>query len=138
MVFLHALQGILSLQIIVSIAYVLARKGWFSPETQILLPRLVTTVALPSYLFYTITHSFGRDDLVHLIYGSIFPLFSILLTFAVALLVAKVTRVERRHFGLFCASFTTSNTVFIGLPVNLALFGDAAAPYVLLLSLIHI
>ena len=31
MVFLHALQGILSLQIIVSIAYVLARKGWFSP-----------------------------------------------------------------------------------------------------------
>lgn len=132
MVFLHALQGILSLQIIVSIAYVLARKGWFSPETQILLPRLVTTVALPSYLFYTITHSFGRDDLVHLIYGSIFPLFSILLTFAVALLVAKVTRVERRHFGLFCASFTTSNTVFIGLPVNLALFGDAAAPYVLL------
>ena len=114
MVFLHALQGILSLQIIVSIAYVLARKGWFSPETQILLPRLVTTVALPSYLFYTITHSFGRDDLVHLIYGSIFPLFSILLTFAVALLVARVTRVERRHFGLFCASFTTSNTVFIG------------------------
>ena len=132
MVFLHALQGILSLQIIVSIAYVLARKGWFSPETQILLPRLVTTVALPSYLFYTITHSFGRDDLVHLIYGSIFPLFSILLTFAVALLVARITRVERRHFGLFCASFTTSNTVFIGLPVNLALFGDAAAPYVLL------
>ena len=125
MVFLHALQGILSLQIIVSIAYVLARKGWFSPETQILLPRLVTTVALPSYLFYTITHSFGRDDLVHLIYGSIFPLFSILLTFAVALLVAKITRVERRHFGLFCASFTTSNTVFIGLPDNEALRGSA-------------
>ena len=60
MVFFHALQGILSLQIIVTVAYVLARKGWFSPETQILLPRLVTTVALPSYLFYTITHSFGR------------------------------------------------------------------------------
>ena len=52
MVFFHALQGILSLQIIVTVAYVLARKGWFSPEIQILLPRLVTTVALPSYLFY--------------------------------------------------------------------------------------
>lgn len=132
MVFLHALQGILSLQIIVSIAYILARKGWFSPETQILLPRLVTTVALPSYLFHTITHSFGRDDLAHLLYGSLFPLLSIFLTFGVALLAAKLGRVERRHFGLFCASFTTSNTVFIGLPVNLALFGEAAAPYVLL------
>ena len=132
MVFLHALQGILSLQIIVSVAYVLARKGWFSPETQILLPRLVTTVALPSYLFYTITHSFGRDDLVHLLYGSLFPLLSILLTFGVAWLIATIARVERRHFGLFCTSFSTSNTVFIGLPVNLALFGDAAAPYVLL------
>lgn len=132
MVFFHALQGILSLQIIVTVAYVLARKGWFSPETQILLPRLVTTVALPSYLFYTITHSFGRDDLVHLLYGSLFPLLSILLTFGVAWLIATIARVERRHFGLFCTSFSTSNTVFIGLPVNLALFGDAAAPYVLL------
>ncbi len=98
MVFFHALQGILSLQIIVTVAYVLARKGWFSPETQILLPRLVTTVALPSYLFYTITHSFGRDDLVHLLYGSLFPLLSILLTFGVAWLIATIARVERRHF----------------------------------------
>lgn len=132
MVFLHALQGIFGLLLIVSLGYMLARKGWFSPETQILLPRLVTSVALPPYLFYTIIHSFGRDDLVHLLYGSLFPLLSILLTFAVALLVARIARVERRHLGLFCTSFATSNTVFIGLPVNLALFGESAAPYVLL------
>ena len=53
MVFLHALQGIFGLLLIVSLGYMLARKGWFSPETQILLPRLVTSVALPPYLFYT-------------------------------------------------------------------------------------
>ena len=132
MVFFHALQSIFGLLLIVSLAYVLARKGWFTPETQILLPRLVSSVALPPYLFYTITHSFGRDDLVHLLYGSFFPLLSILMTFGVALLVARATRVERRHLGLFCTSFATSNTVFIGLPVNMALFGEAAAPYVLL------
>ena len=63
MVFFHALQSIFGLLLIVSLAYVLARKGWFTPETQILLPRLVSSVALPPYLFYTITHSFGRDQL---------------------------------------------------------------------------
>ena len=67
MVFLHALQGSFGLLLIVSLGYMLARKGWFSPETQILLPRLVNAVDRPPSLFYTIIHAFGRDDLVYLL-----------------------------------------------------------------------
>ena len=79
MVFLHALQGILSLQIIVSIAYVLARKGWFSPETQILLPRLVEE--LPRFLPFVTSESTGgvltTFQLQTMLYGVLIVVFLI-------------------------------------------------------------
>ena len=34
--------------------------------------------------------------------------------------------------GTFCSMFAFSNTIFVGLPVNIALFGDDSVPFVLL------
>jgi predicted permease len=39
---------------------------------------------------------------------------------------------DRKKAGLFSAIFAFSNTIFVGLPVNQALFGNKAVPYVLL------
>ena len=39
-------------------------------------------------------------------------------------------RQDRR--GLFISMFFNSNTIFVGLPINQALFGDASIPYVLI------
>ena len=64
--------------------------------------------------------------------GALLPLGSVTLTFALAIALAKLARVKRQHFGLFCASVANSNTIFIGIPVNLALFGEGSIPYVLL------
>ncbi len=47
-------------------------------------------------------------------------------------MTGRAARVDRRHFGLFCACVSNPNTIFIGIPVNMALFGEAAVPYVLL------
>lgn len=55
-----------------------------------------------------------------------------MVTFALAFAAAKIFRVQRRHLGLFCACVSNSNTIFVGIPVNVALFGEKALPYVLL------
>lgn len=56
--------------------------------------------------------------------GALVPLASVILTFVVAMIIAKAARIKRQHFGLFCASVSNSNTIFVGIPVNLALFGE--------------
>lgn len=132
MIFLHALGGIFGLLLVGMVGYVLAWKGWFSTESQMLLPKLVTYVALPPYLMSTFLNSFDRDNLLHLIYGSLLPFSSLVVTFALAFAAAKIFRVQRRHLGLFCACVSNSNTIFVGIPVNVALFGEKALPYVLL------
>ncbi|MDE7370909.1 MAG: AEC family transporter [Desulfovibrio sp.] len=132
MVLLQAFGGVLSLLLVVGVGYVLAGRGWFPPAVRGLLPRLVTNVALPPFLMCTILRSFGREDLWHMLQGTLLPLLAMVLMYALAYVVGRAAGVERRHFGLFCACVSNPNTIFIGIPVNMALFGEEAVPYVLL------
>ncbi|MBD5627721.1 MAG: AEC family transporter [Desulfovibrio sp.] len=132
MVLLQAFGGVLSLLLVVGVGYVLAGRGWFPPAVRGLLPRLVTNVALPPFLMCTILRSFGREDLWHMLQGTLLPLLAMVLMYALAYAVGRAAGVERRHFGLFCACVSNPNTIFIGIPVNMALFGEEAVPYVLL------
>lgn len=132
MILLQAFGSILNLFLVVGLGYVLAALGWFPPAARSLLPRLVTCVALPPFLMCTILRSFGRMELAHMLQGALLPLVAMMLMYALAWLVGRAARVERRHFGLFCACVANSNTIYIGIPVNMALFGPEAVTYVLL------
>lgn len=128
----HAFGSVFTLFTIGVIGYLLARKGWFTPEAKALLPRLVTVVALPAFMLHNMSSSFSRDELMHLVYGSLIPFASICLCLLLSILVGKIIKVRPVRKGIFQTAFATSNTMFIGVPVNLALFGEAALPYVLL------
>jgi predicted permease len=128
----HSLESVLTLFIISFAGFLLARARWFSRETASLLPRLVIVVALPPYMLYNITHFMTREELGRLAWGALIPFASILICFGVGMLLARLLKIERRRQGIFCSGVAFSNTIFIGLPVNLALFGETAVPYVLL------
>lgn len=132
MVFLNALAGIFGLLLIVSVGWLLGRLGWFSPSSRQLLPRLVTNISLPPFLACTIIGSFSRESLMPMLHGIALPLLAMLLLFVGAYLVARLIHVQRRRFGIFCVCVSNPNTIFIGIPVNMALFGAASTPYVLL------
>lgn len=132
MIFWHALSGILGLLLIVSVGYVLAMRGAVPPQTTRLLPRFITNTSLPPLLMGNIVRSFDRETLLPMIYAAAAPLLSICVCFALAWYAGRFFRVEKRHFGLFCACVSNSNTIFIGIPVNLALFGPDSLHYVLL------
>ena len=132
MILLQAFGGVLSLLLVVGVGYALAAHGWFPPAVRGLLPRLVTNVALPPFLMCTILRSFAREDLAHMLQGALLPLLAMVLMYALAWVVGRAAGVERRHFGLFCTCVSNPNTIFIGIPVNMALFGEEAVPYVLL------
>lgn len=49
-----------------------------------------------------------------------------------AMILVQVFQIKRSRRGLFTSMFFNSNTVFVGLPINQALFGDKAIPYILI------
>ncbi|MCL1630567.1 AEC family transporter [Sporolactobacillus sp. CPB3-1] len=129
--FFQGIQGILVILIMIALGYELTRRGWFDKKMSKLIARLVTQVALPAYMISTITNDFTSKELLNLLPNLRFPVLSMLILFAISFLAVKIFAVPERHSGLFKSMFCNSNTVFIGLPVNLALFGEQSLPYVL-------
>lgn len=132
MLFLNSIGSILSIVIMVSIGYVLTAKGWFSDESSRLLTKLVISIALPALMVSTILGNLNRNELVHIGKGIIIPILSMTICLIIAIFVTKIMNIRKEHTGLFISMFFNSNTIFVGLPVNLALFGEKSIPYVLL------
>lgn len=132
MVLLNAVQGILTIVIMISIGYALTEKGWFNEEISRSFAKLVTNVSLPALMISDLMGSFTRDKFVSLSKGLMAPFLSIAVCYIISVVVSKILKVEKSREGTFQSMFFNSNTIFIGLPVNLALFGDKSVPYVLL------
>lgn len=132
MVLLNAVQGVLTIVIMISIGYVLTEKKWFNEEISRVFAKLVTNVALPALMISDLMGSFTRDKLESLSKGLMAPFLSIAVCYVISVLVSKILKVQKSREGTFQSMFFNSNTIFIGLPVNLALFGNKSMPYVLL------
>lgn len=130
-VFLSSISGVLVILVMVAVGYILTERGWFDDKSAKLVSRLVTQIALPAYMVTTIMKDFTADQLKTLLPDLRYPVISMLILFAFSFAVMRVMRIKQEHAGLFSSMFFNSNTVFVGLPINLALFGDKSLPYVL-------
>ena len=131
-IFLRSISGILVILGMMLVGFIIGEKGWFDDKSRGLLAKLVTQVALPCYMLYTITQRFTAADLLKMLPALRFPALSMVILLGIATGVARIFAVRQDRRGLFISMFFNSNTIFVGLPINQALFGDASIPYVLI------
>ena len=131
-IFLRSISGILVILGMILVGFVIGEKGWFDDKSRGLLAKLVTQVALPCYMLSTITQRFTAADLLIMLPALRFPALSMVILLGIATAVARIFAVRQDRRGLFISMFFNSNTIFVGLPINQALFGDASIPYVLI------
>lgn len=129
--FLHAISGVLVILGMIAVGYVLAKRNWFDEASTKLIAKIVTQLALPCYMLSTIMTDFSTKELKALLPDLKFPVLSMSVLFVVSILVAHILHIRRNRQGLFESMFFISNTVFVGLAVNVALFGQKSLPYVL-------
>lgn len=132
MVLLNAIQGVLSIILMIAIGYILSYRGWFDSKSSKLISRLVVSVSLPAYMIANLMGQYDRDKLIHLVSGSLVPFASMGICYIIGLFIARMIRIAPNRRGTFCSMFSLSNTIFVGLPVNLALFGEESISFVLL------
>ena len=131
-IFLKSISGILVILGMILVGFVIGEKGWFDDKSRGLIAKLVTQIALPCYMLYTITQRFTAEDLLKMLPALRFPALSMVVLLGIATAVARIFAVRQDRSGLFISMFFNSNTIFVGLPINQALFGDASIPYVLI------
>lgn len=129
---LEAIFIVLTIFLMIGLGMFLYHIGWLKDEHQTLLTTLVVKVALPCVIMDNLFRQYTRESLAENARGILAPAISLLLTWAAAAAAARLGRIPKGRRGVFCCMFIFSNTVFIGVPVALALFGEEAIPYTLL------
>lgn len=128
---LNALQSALSIVVMIALGFYLTRKGMFDEGVSKLFTRLVVDVSLPALMISNLLTVFDREKLYSAGNGIIIPFASMLICYITAIAVSKLIKVKPDRKGVFQAMFFASNTIFMGMPINLALFGEQSTPYVL-------
>lgn len=127
---LFVFNAILGVLLVIGTGYALAATGRVPEAAQAFIPKLITRVSLPAMLG-TVFLRLDQAEFSTLLRSTALPFASIGLSLGAAWALGKITRVEKRHFGLFCSCVAISNTMYIGLPFCSAIFGEAAIPHVL-------
>ena len=132
MVFLTSLQSIIPIVLLISLGYFLKGRGMFNPTFSGNLSRFIMSVILPAGVFVSVLHHLHMSDLWDLRYGMLVVMLTYVIAYIVAFIMMKMLKVPKGRRGIFINMVVNDNCLFIGLPVQIALFGPEALPYFLL------
>lgn len=132
---LNGLNSVLTIFIMIGTGLILTKKGVFSKDTSKLFSKLVVNISLPLMMIVNIPMRFTKEKLFESLNGIIVAFLSILIAYVIAVVTAHVFKIDEDKKGIFYVMFAFSNSIFIGLPVNLSLFGEDSATYVFLFYL---
>lgn len=130
-IILDSLQSALSLVVIIALGYYLTRRGMFDEKVGSLFTSLVMNISMPTMIISNLVTVFDRDKLYSAGRGLLIPFGTMLISYVLAIVITQLIRVKPGRKGVFQVMFFASNTIFMGLPVNLALFGEESTPFVL-------
>lgn len=131
MIFFQSIQSVISIILMIALGYILKGQGWFDEKFGGSISSLITKVALPASIFVSVLKNLTKDTLFQLSGSLIYPVGGVVISYIIAYLLVKVLKIRPGRRGIFMNAVVNANTIFIGLPLNIALFGEKALPYFL-------
>ena len=128
--FLHALSAVFVLVCVAGLGWYSSAKGWYDEAGKRLVSKIVG-LAIPFFLFYSITSKFTHAQLLELLRISGLPFMAFAVYIVTSWLICKAGLMRDEWHGTFIAEFSGSSLLFVGIPVTYAMFGDRGIPYLL-------
>ncbi|RVU72298.1 AEC family transporter [Lactobacillus xujianguonis] len=135
--FLSSISSVVVIVLIMLLGYILRRQGWFADSFAGNISKLITQIALPASIFISVQNNLTRDSLVNLFENLLVPFIGVVISYIIAVILVKIIKVQVGRRGVFINTVANANTIFIGMPLNVALFGNKAMPYFLVYYIIN-
>ena len=135
-VFLHALSAVSIIFLLMAVGYGLSALGWVHAPEKKFISRYVINIGVPANTIAGLLKNLDREEVRQFGRYLLVPLCTILISLAVSVAAAKLLRLPRKQSGVFISLAFLSNTLFIGLPMGLGLFGEISVPYVMIYYMI--
>ncbi len=135
--FFSAVKIVAVIFILIAIGYVFQLKGWLGSNAQTVLSRITLRIGMPGLIFSNIMGNYTRDMLMGSLLNLLVPFVVIASMYIVSSFLVQWMNIPTGRQGVFRALFTFGNSVFVGMPVCRAMFGEGAVPVVLLYYLVN-
>ncbi|MFD1440466.1 MULTISPECIES: AEC family transporter [Lacticaseibacillus] len=132
-----SIESVLTIVLMIALGYILQHNGWFDEKFGQTISNLLMKVALPASIFIQVLQRLTRSKLISLSSGLVYGFGAVALGYIVAFILVKLLKVRPGRRGTFINMFVNANTIFIGLPLNMALFGDKATAYFLMYYVVN-
>jgi predicted permease len=126
-----AAETVLSIFIMIAAGIFVSWKKWVTAETMKIFPKVIINIALPCMIIYFFSEKLERQQLLDAWLPLLIVFTTVPVSFFLGKLIAVIFRVPKTRRGIFAVMFPFSNSMFIGLPVAQALFGDSGIPFAL-------
>lgn len=137
MAVLQAIQSVIIIILIITLGYYLRRRGLLADAFSGNIAMLITKIALPASIFVSVLRYLTRDTLVSLSQSLIYPFIGVGIAYVIGFALAAVLKIPVGRRGVFINGIVNANTIFIGLPLNMALFGADSMPYFLIYYIVN-
>ena len=134
--FFHALSAVFIIFCLMAVGYVLGVFGWMTESEKRFISRYILNIGVPMNTMIGLLNNIKREELTRLGGHLIVPILTISVLLVISLLAGRLLKLPRKQFGVFVSLAFISNTLFIGLPMGLQLFGEVAVPYIMLYYLV--
>lgn len=136
-VFLTSVSSVVEIVLIMALGYILRRNNWFADSFGGNIASLITKIALPASIFMSVMKYLTKDKLLGLGIGIIFPALAVIVSYLVAFAAVKLFKIRPGRRGIFINAVANANTIFIGMPLNTALFGNKAMSFFLIYYIVN-
>ena len=131
MLFINSIQSVLTVILMMALGYILKKFKWFGDSFGKNISTIVVKIALPAAIFTSVLSHLTRGSLFKLSGSLIYPLGTTVISYIIAYIVMKLMKIKPGRRGIFLNAVANANTIFIGMPLNLALFGTISIPFFL-------
>lgn len=136
-VFLSSISSVVVIVLIMLLGYILRIKKWLADDFAGNISKLIVQIALPASIFISVQNNLTRGNLLELLEDLVVPLIGVVISYLIAFGLEKLLKIPVGRRGIFVNAVANANTIFIGMPLNAALFGNKAMPYFLIYYVIN-
>ena len=119
-----ALQAVLMIIVIMAFGFFCGWRKWAGPQVTSFISKLILNITLPctgmmSFVNYLDAETI-KDSWLYIVAAFV----AILIMYFLAKIVARAAKIKKTQRGVFITLFAFSNSIYVGLPVATAIFGE--------------
>lgn len=130
--FLHSVTSVAIILLLTAVGYVCSAGGWIHEDAKSFLSKFLIRLAVPVMCVYSLSSNLTRELLAASGVVLLVPAIGTAMLLLLGWLAGRLLKLSRRQMGVFMTMCAMSNSMFIGYPMCVELFGEACTPYVMM------